>query len=160
MEKEQIYWITTIVLIFILFGGAFWVLTGESRKEKQADEVVETEVTELVIEDTLVGEGEEAQSGDKVSMHYTGTLTDGSKFDSSLDRGEPFEFTIGAGEVIQGWEQGIPGMRVGGTRTLTIPADLGYGANERPGIPANSTLIFEVELLEIVEKGSTEEVAE
>lgn len=99
-------------------------------------------------EDQVVGEGAEAVAGKTVSVHYTGKLTDGTKFDSSLDRGEPFSFRLGAGQVIQGWDQGVAGMKVGGKRTLTIPPELGYGARGFPGaIPPNATLVFEVELL-------------
>lgn len=99
-------------------------------------------------EDQVVGEGAEAVAGKTVSVHYTGKLTDGTKFDSSLDRGEPFSFQLGAGQVIQGWDQGVAGMKVGGKRTLTIPPELGYGARGFPGaIPPNATLVFEVELL-------------
>ncbi len=103
---------------------------------------------ELSIEELQPGAGDVAASGQMVRVHYTGTLTDGSKFDSSVDRGTPFEFRLGAGMVIQGWEQGIVGMRVGGRRKLVIPPDLGYGASGFPPvIPPNSTLVFEVELL-------------
>jgi peptidylprolyl isomerase len=99
-------------------------------------------------EDLVVGNGTEAVSGKSVSVHYTGTLTNGSKFDSSLDRGEPFKFRLGAGEVIKGWDQGVAGMKVGGKRKLTIPPELAYGARGFPPvIPPNSTLVFEVELL-------------
>ena len=101
------------------------------------------------IEDITVGEGREVKSGDTVVMNYKGTLTDGTQFDSSYDRGEPFATQIGVGQVIQGWDQGIPGMKVGGKRRLTIPPELGYGAANVGTIPPNSTLIFEVELLEI-----------
>lgn len=108
------------------------------------------EVTEgLTYEEIECGGGEEAGPGDTVSMHYTGTLEDGSEFDSSVG-GEPFELTIGAGQVIEGWEQGIPGMRVGGKRKLTIAPELAYGeAGAGDVIPPNATLIFEVELIEI-----------
>ena len=104
----------------------------------------------LVIEDIKVGDGREAKNGDTVVMHYTGTLTDGTKFDSSLDRNEPFTTQIGVGQVIKGWDQGVPGMKIGGKRKLTIPSDLGYGSAGAGGvIPPNTTLIFEVELLDI-----------
>lgn len=105
-------------------------------------------VTELLIEDILTGEGDLAEAGRMVSVHYTGWLEDGSKFDSSKDRDEPFNFPLGRGHVISGWDQGVVGMKVGGTRKLTIPAHLGYGARGAGGvIPPNATLIFEVELL-------------
>ena len=108
------------------------------------------DVTELVIEDITVGTGAEATAGDNVTVHYTGWLTDGTKFDSSLDAGQPFQFALGQGQVIPGWDQGVAGMKVGGTRRLTIPPDLGYGTAGAGGvIPPNATLIFEVELLSI-----------
>lgn len=107
-------------------------------------------VNELVIEDDVVGSGAEAVSGNIVSVHYTGTLVDGTKFDSSLDRGEPFSFELGAGRVIKGWDLGVVGMRVGGKRKLTIPSDLAYGdRGAPPTIGPNATLIFEIELLSI-----------
>ncbi len=99
--------------------------------------------------DLVVGTGAEAASGQKVKVHYTGTLTDGTKFDSSVDRGQPFEFTLGVGQVIKGWDQGVVGMKVGGKRKLVIPPDLGYGPQANGKIPANSTLVFEVELLSV-----------
>lgn len=101
-------------------------------------------------EDVKVGSGPEVKSGDTVVMHYKGSLTDGTNFDSSYDRGQPFTTQIGVGMVIKGWDQGIPGMKVGGRRKLFIPSELGYGTRGAPGvIPPNSDLIFEVELLEI-----------
>src|SRR5262245_52589719 len=103
---------------------------------------------ELQIQDLRPGTGAEATAGKTVSVHYTGTLTDGKKFDSSHDRGKPFNFKLGAGQVIKGWDQGVAGMKIGGLRKLTIPPELGYGARGAGGvIPPNATLIFEVELL-------------
>jgi FKBP-type peptidyl-prolyl cis-trans isomerase len=103
----------------------------------------------LQIEDVVVGKGQEVKSGDTISVHYTGTLMGGKRFDSSRDRNSPFEFKVGAGNVIKGWDQGVLGMKVGGKRKLTIPANLAYGASEKPGIPANSALKFDIELLSI-----------
>lgn len=105
---------------------------------------------ELIIEDLTVGEGAEAQAGQYALVHYTGWLTDGTKFDSSKDRDEPFEFPLGRGRVIKGWDEGVQGMKVGGTRKLTIPPEMGYGAYGAGGvIPPNATLVFEVELLAV-----------
>ncbi|MCM5570195.1 FKBP-type peptidyl-prolyl cis-trans isomerase [Burkholderiaceae bacterium FT117] len=106
----------------------------------------------LQYSDTVVGSGDEARAGARVSVHYTGWLYEngqaGRKFDSSKDRGQPFVFPLGAGHVIRGWDEGVQGMKVGGTRMLVIPADLGYGARGAGGvIPPNATLLFEVELL-------------
>ncbi len=102
----------------------------------------------LKFEDTVIGEGAIAQAGQQVSVHYTGWLENGTKFDSSKDRNAPFNFSLGAGMVIRGWDEGVAGMQVGGTRKLTIPSELGYGAAGAGGvIPPHATLIFEVELL-------------
>ena len=111
----------------------------------------------LQFEDTTVGSGATAQAGNKVSVHYTGWLYDptkdngrGSKFDSSKDRGDPFKFSLGAGMVIRGWDEGVQGMQVGGTRVLRIPPELGYGTRGAGGvIPPNATLVFEVDLLAV-----------
>ena len=106
--------------------------------------------TSLEQEDIRVGTGTEASSGKTVSVHYVGTLTTGAKFDSSRDRGAPFSFTLGAGQVIRGWDQGVAGMKIGGLRKLTIPPDLAYGDRGFPPvIPPKSTLVFEVELLAV-----------
>jgi FKBP-type peptidyl-prolyl cis-trans isomerase len=106
--------------------------------------------TTLQIDKLKDGNGAEAQSGTRVTVHYVGTLTNGQKFDSSRDRGKGFSFRLGAGEVIKGWDQGVAGMKVGEMRKLTIPADLAYGERGFPPvIPPNSTLVFEVELLSV-----------
>ena len=105
----------------------------------------------LKYEDLTTGDGEAAAAGNTVRVHYTGWLTDGTKFDSSLDRNDPFSFPLGGGRVIRGWDEGVQGMRIGGKRKLTIPPQLGYGAAGAGGvIPPNATLVFEVELLEIL----------
>ena len=104
----------------------------------------------LKVDDVKVGTGAEATAGKSVTVHYVGTLTDGSKFDSSRDRNQGFTFRLGAGQVIQGWDRGVAGMKVGGVRKLTIPPEMGYGARGFGSvIPPNSTLIFEVELLDV-----------
>jgi FKBP-type peptidyl-prolyl cis-trans isomerase FkpA len=117
----------------------------------------EPPMTEMTMTDTVPGTGLEAKAGQTVRVHYTGWLYDaskadkkGAKFDSSKDRNEPFDFPLGAGQVIRGWDEGVKGMKVGGTRVLTIPPAMGYGAQGAGGvIPPNATLLFEVELLEV-----------
>jgi FKBP-type peptidyl-prolyl cis-trans isomerase len=115
---------------------------------------VETAMNELKKIDLKEGDGQEAKAGDTVKVHYKGTFAKtGQKFDSSYDRGEPVEFALNEGEVIDGWVQGVPGMKVGGSRRLEIPANLGYGATGYPGaIPPNTDLLFEIELLSITQK--------
>jgi FKBP-type peptidyl-prolyl cis-trans isomerase len=108
-----------------------------------------TTASGLEYEDLKVGDGATAQNGDTVSVNYTGWLTDGTKFDSSIDRGQTFDFTLGARQVITGWDEGVVGMKVNGTRLLIIPPSLGYGSTANGSIPANSTLIFEVQLVAI-----------
>lgn len=105
-------------------------------------------MSDMKVEVLQEGDGAVATAGQRVSVHYTGWLTDGSKFDSSVDRGRPFEFPLGAGRVIQGWDQGVAGMKIGEKRRLTIPPEMGYGSTGAGGvIPPNATLVFEVELL-------------
>lgn len=110
-----------------------------------------TTSSKLQSEDIAVGQGKEAKTGDTVTVNYVGRLANGKQFDSSYDRKEPFSFTLGNGEVIKGWDQGVAGMKIGGKRRLTIPPELGYGDKAQGSIPANSTLIFEIELLEVKE---------
>ena len=123
---------------------AILLITVSCSKEKQ------TMSNGLVIEDIKIGEGQEVEKLNIVTVNYTGLLEDGTKFDSSLNPGRtPFRFTVGAGQVIQGWDQGLIGMKIGGKRKLTIPPELGYGSRDNGPIPANSTLIFEIDLLGI-----------
>ncbi len=113
-------------------------------------ESTQPEINELIIEDITTGEGQTAEAGDMVTVHYTGTLMDGTVFDSSHNRNTPFTFELGAGQVIEGWDQGVQGMQEGGTRKLTIPSDMAYGERGVPGaIPPSAPLVFEVELLEV-----------
>ena len=109
-----------------------------------------TTASGLKYEDVKVGSGDTAEAGKTVTVHYTGWLTNGTKFDSSKDRGQPFDFPLGGGRVIKGWDEGVKGMKVGGVRKLTIPPELGYGSRGAGGvIPPNATLVFEVELLKV-----------
>lgn len=139
--------IIPLIFLGLLFAGC----AKESQQAQPSPEAgkVITTASGLQYEDTLLGAGQEAKAGDTVTVHYTGTLTDGTKFDSSLDRGTPFTFLLGAGKVIKGWDEGVAGIKVGGKRKLTIPAELGYGNQEVGTIPANSTLLFDVELLAV-----------
>jgi FKBP-type peptidyl-prolyl cis-trans isomerase len=111
-----------------------------------------TDSTPLMSVDLVVGTGPTAVNGDVVTVNYVGTLTNGTKFDSSYDRNQPYTFRLGAGTVIAGWDQGVPGMKVGGKRHLTIPPSLAYGNQANGVIPANSTLVFDIELLSIAGK--------
>jgi len=129
----KIKWIITMAIMFLVAGC--------SKDNKNMN-------GELIIEDIIVGQGAEAVKYSIVTVNYTGWLEDGTKFDSSLNPGrEPLRFTLGAGQMIQGFDQGIPGMKVGGKRKLTIPPNLGYGSQDKGIIPPNSTLIFELDLL-------------
>lgn len=139
-KQRQVILATVGIMVVIAIAAIVYL--AMSNKEPEA-------VTELQTEDLVVGTGPEAKTGDTVSVHYTGWLTDNTKFDSSLDRDEPIEFTLGQGEVITGWDEGVVGMKVGGKRKLTIPPDMGYGAQGSGPIPPNATLLFEVELLSI-----------
>ena len=128
-----------LIVIFLL------PCTGQA-----AEEVMVTTPSGLQYADLVVGSGREAHAGETATVHYTGTLVDGTKFDSSKDRNKPFPFRLGAGHVIKGWDEGVEGMKIGGTRKLVIPPRLGYGARGAGStIPPNATLIFEVELLDL-----------
>ncbi len=140
--------IALILLVSCGVFGAAWY--SNQRALPQAIVTTETmDTSKLQIVDSVVGTGAEAVSGKTVSVHYTGKLTNGSVFDSSVSRGVPFEFPLGGGMVIEGWDLGVAGMKVGGKRTLTIPPELGYGSRDMGVIPPNSTLIFDVELLDV-----------
>jgi FKBP-type peptidyl-prolyl cis-trans isomerase FkpA len=143
-------------VILLIVAGVVYIALSDQVAEPPPPIDTTPIANGLQIEDLIIGEGPVAKSGDLVSVHYTGWLLDGTKFDSSLDRDRPFEFTIGGGTVIKGWDQGVPGMRPGGQRKLTIPPDLAYGAAGRGDIPPDATLIFEVELIEIITSYETE----
>jgi len=152
--RKRKQWIGAIILIVLIL--ATLVAINRDRLFPQSPIISEdnpnmvTTSSGLQYEDLVVGDGQEAKSGDLISVHYTGWLTDGTKFDSSKDRNQPFEFSLGAGMVIRGWDEGVAGMKVGGQRKLTIPANLGYGSRGAGGvIPPNATLVFEVDLLGI-----------
>jgi FKBP-type peptidyl-prolyl cis-trans isomerase len=140
-------------LLFTLLLSATCVTTACSQQDLPLTET--SKVTELIKKDMVRGDGAEAKAGQQVSVHYTGWLYDeaapehkGKKFDSSRDRGTPFDFSLDAGQVIKGWDQGVQGMKVGGHRTLIIPPEMGYGKRGAGGvIPPNATLVFDVELL-------------
>lgn len=143
-----------ILALFLVFVPVLLYIAlspkGETKTEGAKPMNQQQNVNELKVEDIKVGSGAEAFSGKKVTVNYLGTLLDGKKFDSSYDRGTPFSFTLGGGEVIKGWDLGVAGMKVGGKRKLTIPSNLGYGTRGAGSdIPPNATLVFEVELLKV-----------
>lgn len=156
MSKKEIT-ILVIVLLLIASIPLYMLITKKPTTQPMSNDQtqnntqqVASDSAQLKVEDIKVGEGREVKAGDTVVMNYKGTLADGTQFDSSYDRGQPFTTQIGVGQVIQGWDQGVPGMKVGGKRKLIIPGDLAYGSRGVPGaIPPNATLIFEVELLDI-----------
>ena len=139
-----------VAILSLVLSVAVWMTPGSDGGEKKKEEII-TSKTGLKYVEQKVGEGKTAKAGDTVSVHYTGTLENGKKFDSSRDRDQPFEFPLGAGKVIKGWDEGVAGMKEGGKRKLIIPPELGYGPREVGNglIPANLTLIFEVELLKV-----------
>jgi len=143
------------IYFYILFLMLFVTFSCTKKPQNQSGETMtqaatQTATTSLQVETLKAGSGTEAISGKTVSVHYTGWLTDGKKFDSSVDRGTPFSFSLGKGQVIRGWDEGVKGMKVGEKRKLTIPSDMGYGARGAGNvIPPNATLVFEVELLDV-----------
>lgn len=158
MNRRRMYagsWITIAVLTCLTGCGS------SSTAPKDPEDLEFAPVTGVVLsnmirtgtglyyQDLVVGPGARAEAGDSITVHYTGWLHDGTQFDSSVDRGQPFGFTLGVGRVIPGWDQGVEGMRVGGKRKLVIPPSLGYGSARNGPIPGNSTLVFDVELLAV-----------
>lgn len=141
-----------IVMVFFLFANTYGSLfTGGGATASGSQNILNIQPGEsqFIAEDIIIGDGEEAKKGQLITVHYVGVLYDGTPFDSSLSRGEPFQFILGSGQVIQGWDRGVVGMKVGGRRILVIPPELAYGDRATGSIPANSTLIFEIELLEV-----------
>ncbi len=146
-----------VIIIVLVIIAVFAVTRGRAQSNNSSPTKVEGEPTTtdsgLQYWEIKAGTGDTAVAGNRVRVHYTGWLEDGKKFDSSVDRGQPFAFSLGAGEVIRGWDEGVAGMKVGGKRQLRIPPELGYGARGTGGglIPPNATLIFDVELLGIIQ---------
>lgn len=152
--NKNILILVVIIILIILGFGIYSIFAPKTVVKNIQNTNSNTETTQGMKTEILKeGSGPEAKAGDKVTVNYVGTLENGTKFDSSIDRGQPFQFTLGAGQVIKGWDLGVVGMKVGEKRKLTIPADLGYGASGAGGgvIPPNATLIFEVDMLKIGE---------
>jgi FKBP-type peptidyl-prolyl cis-trans isomerase len=138
-------WVTLIVAFGMLFfGNRFFKYMANPTQEASV-----STSENLSVEDVQLGEGEEVKSGDTISVHYVGKLSDGTQFDSSIERGEPLKFVVGEGMLIKGFDQGVIGMKLGGKRRLVIPPELGYGDQQVGPIPANSTIVFDVELVKI-----------
>ena len=152
-KKTSIAVAISIIVVLAMVGGAGLVgnFIGSNNNNKEMTQEVNQATTSPQVDqkDLVVGTGDVAVAGKTVKVHYTGVFADGKKFDSSRDRGVPFEFKLGAGMVIKGWDIGVEGMKVGGKRLLVIPPEFGYGPNDYGPIPGNSTLVFEVELLEV-----------
>lgn len=148
-KKTGIAIVISVTVILLVFGGASFLQKIFSGQENNQQQAAVQQQDQLQAQDVTMGTGDIAVAGKQVTVNYTGVFTNGKKFDSSIDRGVPFTFTLGAGQVIKGWDIGIEGMKVGGKRILVVPPDLGYGANDYGPIPGNSTLIFYVELLSV-----------
>lgn len=143
-KNKKIAIMIAVIVVGVFLGGTLVNGLFTNNNAQNMDQIKEVQST-----DTVVGTGDVAVAGKTVKVHYTGVFTSGEKFDSSVERGVPFEFILGAGQVIKGWDIGVEGMKVGGKRVLVIPPEYGYGENAVGPIPANSTLIFEVELLQV-----------
>jgi FKBP-type peptidyl-prolyl cis-trans isomerase len=149
-QRNQRLLIGGIILIVLVLIGYFALTALQNKNHTSGSSQATTTGSGMQVIDEVVGTGQEAKTGDTVSVNYTGWLADGTKFDSSYDRNQTFDFVLGAGNVIKGWDEGVVGMKVGGKRKLIIPPDLAYGASGYPPvIPANATLTFEVELVSI-----------
>jgi FKBP-type peptidyl-prolyl cis-trans isomerase FkpA len=147
-QMQQIAIGAIVLVVLTLLAINLWPESAQLDPLAQSDAEMITTATGLQYQDDVVGTGTEAFPGSSVTVHYTGWLTDGTKFDSSVDRGAPYTFMLGVGSVIPGWDEGVAGMRIGGVRILTIPPVLAYGAGGNPPtIPPEATLIFRVELL-------------
>ena len=151
-KKEWVAIAVAVVFVsYTLFGGSIIGLFQQNSMNENSTATVANSFNNngVIINDVLVGQGVEVETGQLVSVHYILSLSDGTIVQNSKDFGEPFKFTLGAGEVIPGWELGFAGMKVGGVRTIVIPPELAYGANQAGPIPPNSTLIFTIELVEV-----------
>ena len=155
-EKIGVYVGIAVALVFFVLSPSFFSspenVTGSRDSSRALSlEDLDTEgLEDVLVEDVVLGDGDTLKGGERITVHYVGQLLDGTTFDNSLERGSPFTFTLGVGEVIAGWEMGLLGMKVGGVRALVIPPSLAYGDVELGPIPANSTLLFQVMLIEIV----------
>ena len=149
MKKlETKEWIAVSIAIFVV--GFFFVFgPGLMSLFTNKTNTLNTQAPQLLSQDVTLGTGDEALVGKRVTVHYTGRFIDGRIFDSSVSRNEPFQFVLGAGQVIEGWDKGIVGMRVGGKRIISVPPELGYGMSDYGPIPGGSTLIFEIDLLKV-----------
>jgi peptidylprolyl isomerase/FKBP-type peptidyl-prolyl cis-trans isomerase FkpA len=157
-------WVATVLAIvfvaYTLFGGSIMGLFKKNSMNENSTAAINTTtnnngVSSVIINDITVGNGKEVKNGDLVSVHYILSLSDGTVLQNSKDFGAPFKFTLGAGEVIPGWEQGFAGIKVGGVRTIIIPPELAYGANQAGPIPPNSTLIFTIEVVDVAPAPAT-----
>lgn len=153
MKQHTVVGIVSVIILIAAVVGVTLLVNGSAQAPSAQTSQKTTQQgsasMELQKTDETVGTGAEAVAGKSVTVNYTGTLTNGTKFDSSYDRNQPFTFTLGTGQVIKGWDEGVVGMKVGGKRKLVIPPNLGYGSQAQASIPANSTLVFEVELLDV-----------